>query len=163
MLLHSLTTLSRFKVGNHIGQVFDLQRLKVRSSSSWCLYRIQRFGDAKVQTELVNNGYGRMIFISFCTAGGIGEEHNKEIYSGLYCIYWFFKELYEGRNNDQHSFQPLPLLARITEEQIEEEGANEEIEAQMNNNGMNVDIKKWVKYVKTEDILSQSSKKRFKR
>ncbi|KAA6387831.1 MAG: hypothetical protein EZS28_016641, partial [Streblomastix strix] len=37
----------------------------------------------------------------------------------------------------------LPLLARVSFEQIEEEGANEEIEAQMNNNGLGGDIKAW--------------------
>ncbi|KAA6310370.1 MAG: hypothetical protein EZS28_056322, partial [Streblomastix strix] len=33
------------------------------------------------------------------------------------------------------SFQPLPLLVPVSLEQIEEEGAIEEIETQMNNNG----------------------------
>ncbi|KAA6378508.1 MAG: hypothetical protein EZS28_025965 [Streblomastix strix] len=143
-LLHSLTTLSIFKVGNHIDLDVDRQKLKMRSSSRQCLYRIQKFGDAKVQTDLVYSEYGKMTFISFCTAGGIGEEHDKEINNGLFNIYWFLRELHEGRNEQQPSFQPLPLLARITEEQIEEEGANEEIEAQMNNNkGYDVDIKYW--------------------
>ncbi|KAA6372711.1 MAG: hypothetical protein EZS28_031763 [Streblomastix strix] len=143
-LLLSITTLSRFKVGNYVGQVLDLQRLKVRSWSRRCFDQIQVLGDEQDQTDLVNNKNGKMTFISFCTAGGIGEEHDKEISNGLFYIYWFLRELYEGRNEQQPSFQPLPLLARITEEQIEEEGANEEIEAQMNNNkGYDGYIKQW--------------------
>ncbi|KAA6394238.1 MAG: hypothetical protein EZS28_010236 [Streblomastix strix] len=45
------------------------------------------------------------------------------------------RELHEGRNNYQPYFQPFLLLARRTEEQIEEEGAKEEVDAQMNING----------------------------
>ncbi|KAA6322450.1 MAG: hypothetical protein EZS28_054434 [Streblomastix strix] len=113
-------------------------RLEIRCNSRWCLYWIQQFGDEQDQSELVNNGYGRVTSISFCTAGGKGEEQDKEISDGLYYISRFIRELHLGRNNDyQPSFQPLPLLARRSEEQIEEEGANEEIEAQLNNNGYN--------------------------
>ncbi|KAA6387736.1 MAG: hypothetical protein EZS28_016735, partial [Streblomastix strix] len=69
-------------------------------------------------------------------AGGKGEEQDLEILNGLIRIYYFLLELYEGRNNyRQTSFQPLPLLARISLEQIEEEGANEELEALMSNKG----------------------------
>ncbi|KAA6371727.1 MAG: hypothetical protein EZS28_032747 [Streblomastix strix] len=46
-----------------------------------------------------------------------------------------------GRNDYYSSFKQLPLLARRTVEQIEEEGANEEIEAQMNNKGYYGEIK----------------------
>ncbi|KAA6377854.1 MAG: hypothetical protein EZS28_026620 [Streblomastix strix] len=115
----------------------EIERLlKVRSSSRWCLWRIQQYGDEQVQSELVNNEYGRVTSITLCTAGGKGEEQDKEINDGLDRINNFLRELHEGKNDFyQLSFQPLPLLARRTEEQIEEEGANEEVEAQMNNNG----------------------------
>ncbi|KAA6375686.1 MAG: hypothetical protein EZS28_028787, partial [Streblomastix strix] len=101
------------------------------------------------QQDLVNNEYGRVMFISFCTAGGIGEEHNKKICNGLFYIYWFLKDLHEGKTYVQPSFQPLPLLARITKEQIEEEGANEEVDAQMNNyNGYDGYIREWANEAK---------------
>ncbi|KAA6328394.1 MAG: hypothetical protein EZS28_053724, partial [Streblomastix strix] len=140
-LLKSLSALSRYKVETHLREEIELQRLKVRHWSRECLYWIQDNGDAQDQTEIVNVGYGRVMSISFCTAGGKGEEQDKEIFNGLRSIYWFLSDLREGRNNDyQPSFQPLPLLARRSEEQIEEEGANEEIEAQMNNNGYDSNI-----------------------
>ncbi|KAA6370062.1 MAG: hypothetical protein EZS28_034411 [Streblomastix strix] len=106
----------------------------VRYQSKQCLKLIQYNGDEQVQTELANNSYGRVICISYCTAGGKGEEYDLGILNGLKHIYWVLKELHEGRTW-QPSFQPLPLLARRSVEQIEEEGANEELEAQMKNIG----------------------------
>ncbi|KAA6388557.1 MAG: hypothetical protein EZS28_015918 [Streblomastix strix] len=134
-LLRSVVALSRFKVGIHLREDANQQSLKVRSSSRDCLSQIQHYGDAQIQTELVfNQEYGRMMSIVISTAGGKGEEQHKEILNGLMRICNFLRDLHEGRNY-QPSFQPLPLLARRTEEQIEEEGANEEIDAQINNNG----------------------------
>ncbi|KAA6366945.1 MAG: hypothetical protein EZS28_037528 [Streblomastix strix] len=134
-LLQSLVALSRFKVGIHIREEIDLLRLKVRHQSRQCLDRIQQNGDEQIQADLVNIGYGRVMSITYSTAGGISEEQDKDIFNGLMCISRFLRELHEGRNDRQTSFQPLPLLARITVEQIEKEGANEELEAQMKNNG----------------------------
>ncbi|KAA6367856.1 MAG: hypothetical protein EZS28_036617, partial [Streblomastix strix] len=131
-LLQSLSALVTFRLGIHIDLDVDNQRLKVRSWSRQCLYQIRCFGDEQVQSELVNNGYGRVMSISFCTAGGQGEEQDLKISDGLYYISVFLIRLYERRTYGQSSFQPLPLLARRSEEQIEEEGANEELEASMN-------------------------------
>ncbi|KAA6393869.1 MAG: hypothetical protein EZS28_010603 [Streblomastix strix] len=147
-LLKSITTLSLYKIGIHIGQELDQQRLEVRHWSRWCLYWIQFYGDAQDQSELVNNEYGRVMFITFSTAGGIGEERDKEILYGFNYISDFLRQLHEGRNNRKPSFQPLPLLARITEEQIIEEGANEELEAQIKNKGNNGSIKYWTNEAK---------------
>ncbi|KAA6369703.1 MAG: hypothetical protein EZS28_034770, partial [Streblomastix strix] len=139
-LLKSLSALVTFRLGTHIDLDVDNQRLKVRSWSRDCLRYIQYFGDEQDQSELVNQGYGRVLSISFCTAGGKGEEQDYEIRNGLDRISDFLRELHEGKNWQPY-FQPLPLLARRSEEQIEEEGANEEIEAQMKNNGDDGDIK----------------------
>ncbi|KAA6361288.1 MAG: hypothetical protein EZS28_043186, partial [Streblomastix strix] len=73
-LLKSLTTLVTFRLSTHIDLDVDNQRLKVRSWSSDCLRWIQQLGDEQDQSELVNNGYGRVMSISFSTAGGVGEE-----------------------------------------------------------------------------------------
>ncbi|KAA6387139.1 MAG: hypothetical protein EZS28_017336 [Streblomastix strix] len=116
----------------HINQGLDQQRLAIRRWSRICLYYIQYYGDIQVQSELVNIGYGRVMSITLSTAGGIGEEQDEQISNGLSRISWFPYELHEGRTW-QPSFQPLPLLVRNTQEQIEEEGANEEVEAQMTN------------------------------
>ncbi|KAA6392684.1 MAG: hypothetical protein EZS28_011790 [Streblomastix strix] len=142
-LLQSLVALSRFRFDTHLKQELDQQRFTVRNSSRDCLWNIQYYGDEKVQSALVNQGYGRVMSISYCTAGGVGEEKDIEIFNGLYCIFDFITELHEGRNQWQPSFQPLPLLARRFVEQIEEEGAIEELEAQMNNKGDNGDIIYW--------------------
>ncbi|KAA6380827.1 MAG: hypothetical protein EZS28_023645, partial [Streblomastix strix] len=143
-LLKSLTTLVTFRLGTHIDLDVDNQRLKVRSWSRLCLIYIQYFGDEQDQSELVNKRYGRVTSISFCTAGGQGEERDYEIWNGLDRISRFLRELHYGRNVGwQPYFQPLPLFARIIEEQMEEEGANEEIDTQINNNGDDGYIKRY--------------------
>ncbi|KAA6393101.1 MAG: hypothetical protein EZS28_011371 [Streblomastix strix] len=147
MLLRSLVALSLYRLSSCLNDEIDRLQLSLRSRSRDCLYWIQYNGDEQVQSELVNIEYGKMMSITFSAAGGVGEEHDEETRDGLYYIYLFLRELHEGRNW-QPSFQPLPLLARKTEEQIEEEGANEEIDAQMNNNGYYGRIKnesKWAK------------------
>ncbi|KAA6333537.1 MAG: hypothetical protein EZS28_053158, partial [Streblomastix strix] len=133
-LLRPLASLTIFKLGNHSNQEVDRLRLNVRYNSRYCLRLIQYYGDAQDFADLVNVQYGKVICISISTAGGIGEEQDKEIYNGLNDIYQILRVQYEGRNY-QPSFQLLPQLARMTEEQIEEEGAIEEMEAQMNNYG----------------------------
>ncbi|KAA6402275.1 MAG: hypothetical protein EZS28_002206, partial [Streblomastix strix] len=135
-LLHSLIALVTFRLGTHLNEQTDLLRLGVRRQSRYCLYWIRVYGDKQIQKELVNVGFGRMMSISFCTAGGIGEEQDGEINVVLSYISGFLKALHEGRNDEWlPSFQPLPLLVPVSLEQIEEEGAIEEIETQMNNNG----------------------------
>ncbi|KAA6363784.1 MAG: hypothetical protein EZS28_040688, partial [Streblomastix strix] len=68
---------------------------------------------------------------------------------GLYNISWFLSELRIGRNKTS---KLLTLLVRRTLEQIEEEGANEEIDAQMNNNGYDGDIIDYANDTKTETL-----------
>ncbi|KAA6354563.1 MAG: hypothetical protein EZS28_049910 [Streblomastix strix] len=90
--------------------------------------------------------------ISFSTAGGVGGEQDAKIYNVLNHFYDLLNELHEGRYYYQQSFQPLPLLARRTEEQMEEEGANEEIEAYMNYKGFYENIKKQANRVKAKTL-----------
>ncbi|KAA6372018.1 MAG: hypothetical protein EZS28_032455 [Streblomastix strix] len=151
-LLQSLLALVTFRLGTHLREQTDLLRLKVRRQSRWCLYQIRVYGDEQMQSELVNVEYGRVISISFSTSGGFGEEQDLQIRYGLHDISRFLSELHEGRQDWQPSFQPLPLLARVSLEQIEEEGAIEEIEAQMNNNGYGSNIKYWAKDAKSETL-----------
>ncbi|KAA6384610.1 MAG: hypothetical protein EZS28_019864 [Streblomastix strix] len=79
-LLQSLIALATFRLGTHLREQTDLLRLQVRRQSRLCLYSIQRYGDEQMQSELVNNGYGRVMSLSLCTAEGAGEEHDKEIW-----------------------------------------------------------------------------------
>ncbi|KAA6361238.1 MAG: hypothetical protein EZS28_043235 [Streblomastix strix] len=124
-LLKSLITLATFRIGTHLREEIDLQRIEVRHWSRDCLWQIQQYGDEQVQSELVNNSYGRMICISYCTAGGKGEEYDLGIYNGLFYFSRFLRKLHDGRNYNYSSFQPLPLLVPVSLEQIEEEGINE--------------------------------------
>ncbi|KAA6365250.1 MAG: hypothetical protein EZS28_039223 [Streblomastix strix] len=120
----------------------------ISNKSKKCLSWNQQFGDEQEQTELVNQEYGKMICISFSTAGGIGEEQDEEIWNVLLYINWFIREQNKRKNFRQPFFQLLPLLARRTEEQIEEEGANEEIETQVSSNGLGGRIKYWANEAK---------------
>ncbi|KAA6373728.1 MAG: hypothetical protein EZS28_030746 [Streblomastix strix] len=147
-LLKSITTLSLYKIGIHIGQELDQMRFEIRSWSTDCLSWIRYLGDEQDQSELVNNGYGRVTSISFSTAGGKGEEQDDEISNQLCRIYHFLRALHYG-NTYQPYFQPLPLLVRNTEEQMEEEGADEELDAQMNNNKNRWSIRNWANRAKT--------------
>ncbi|KAA6357470.1 MAG: hypothetical protein EZS28_047003, partial [Streblomastix strix] len=116
-LLKSLVALSRFRLGTHLREEIDLQRLEVRSRSQRCLSGIRYNGDKQVQTDLVTQGYGRVMFITICAAGGQGEEQDVEIWNGLEYITDFLRELHESKTQ-QPSFQPLPLLIRKTDEQM---------------------------------------------
>ncbi|KAA6377268.1 MAG: hypothetical protein EZS28_027204 [Streblomastix strix] len=151
-LLRPLASLTIFKLGSHSNQEVDRLRLDVRQKSRYCLSWIQFTGDAQDFADLVNVGYGKVICISFNTAGGIDEEEDEEIRNVLIYFYYFLRELHEGKDYRQPFFQPLPLLSRRTVEQIEKEGAIEEIEAQMNNKGYDIDIKFMAKMAKTETL-----------
>ncbi|KAA6402267.1 MAG: hypothetical protein EZS28_002198, partial [Streblomastix strix] len=150
-ILQSLSALVTFRLGTYIDLDVDRQSLEVRSWNRWCFNQIQRFGDEQDQQELVNNEYGRVMSLSLCTAGGAGEEQDEEIRNGLYYIYDFLRQLHEGRN-DQPSFQHLPLLAGVSLEQMKEEGAIEELEAQMINSGYDGEILDYANDVKAATL-----------
>ncbi|KAA6363151.1 MAG: hypothetical protein EZS28_041323 [Streblomastix strix] len=154
-LYHSLSTLIRFKLGAHLKNKEEDEkqlRFEVKYWNRQCLFCIQQYGDAQDLTERINIGYGRLMIISISTTGGSSEEQDQEIYYELIYISNFIYELHEGRSKWQPSFQPLPLLARSTEEQIEEEGGNEEVDAQMNNNGNYGNIKRYANEVKAATL-----------
>ncbi|KAA6375904.1 MAG: hypothetical protein EZS28_028570 [Streblomastix strix] len=146
--LHSLSALSLYKVGTHLKEEEERQRNDLRHQSRYCLFQIQRDGDEQDFADLVNVGIGKVLTIAFCTAGGAGEEEDWEIFNVLNHFYYFLRELYEGRHYQQLSLKPLQLLARRTEEQIEEEGANDELEAQIKNNENNSYISVWANKAK---------------
>ncbi|KAA6388968.1 MAG: hypothetical protein EZS28_015509, partial [Streblomastix strix] len=64
----------------------------------------------------------------------------------------FLRDIHQGRNYLKPYFQTLPLLARRSIEQIEEEGANEELEAQMINKGYSWNIKREANDAKAETL-----------
>ncbi|KAA6375347.1 MAG: hypothetical protein EZS28_029126 [Streblomastix strix] len=132
--LHSLCTLTCYKINIHFRQENDQQAYQIRDRSRRCLHDIQIRGDASDQSELVNANYARVLVIAISTASGSGEEDDFEIRIRLSNISEFIKCLHIGRYNDELYFPPQPLLAHRSDEQIEEEGGNEEIEAQLINN-----------------------------
>ncbi|KAA6367724.1 MAG: hypothetical protein EZS28_036749 [Streblomastix strix] len=138
--LHSLYTLSSYKINIHFNQQNDQLSFKVRSSSRRCLQYIQYSGDASAQTELVNANYAGVLVIAISTASGAGEEQGEEISNKLDNISEFLRCLNKGINYNE-TFPPQPLLARRSVEQIEEEGAIEEIDSQLINEGYSNNIK----------------------
>ncbi|KAA6387762.1 MAG: hypothetical protein EZS28_016708 [Streblomastix strix] len=76
---------------------------------------------------------GVIVFvIAISTASGSGEEQDNEIWNGLSNISEFIRCL---NNEKQLSFPPQLLLAHRSDEQLEEEGGNEEIDSQLINKG----------------------------
>ncbi|KAA6389227.1 MAG: hypothetical protein EZS28_015250 [Streblomastix strix] len=108
------------------------QLITLRSGSRRCLGNIQFWGDASNQSDLVNAGHARVFVIAISTASGYGEEQDKEILNGMNYFSQFLKFLNKEKQN---SFPPQPLLAHRSDEQIEEEGGNEEIDSQLINIG----------------------------
>ncbi|KAA6374538.1 MAG: hypothetical protein EZS28_029935 [Streblomastix strix] len=84
-------------------------------------------------TEVVNAKYVGVLVIAISTASGSGEEQDLEISYGLDRISIFLRLLNQGRKYNEPIFPPQPLLARRSDEQIEEEGGNEEIDSQLIN------------------------------
>ncbi|KAA6369604.1 MAG: hypothetical protein EZS28_034869, partial [Streblomastix strix] len=129
--LHSLSTLTCYKINIHFSQENDQLSFKIRNSSRWCLQQIHQFGETSAQSELINARYVGVLVITISTASGSGEEQDLEISNGLDFISDFLSNLNKGRSDYEPSFPPQPLLARRSDEQIEEEGGNEEIESQL--------------------------------
>ncbi|KAA6363644.1 MAG: hypothetical protein EZS28_040829 [Streblomastix strix] len=129
--LHSLITLSGYKLNIHFSQENDQLTFAVRHSSRGYLWDIQYYGDASAHSELVNARYARALVIAISTASGSGEEYDEDIWNELYSISNFLRHLHQ----EDYSFPPQPLLVRRSDEQIEEEGGNEEIESQLINKG----------------------------
>ncbi|KAA6378521.1 MAG: hypothetical protein EZS28_025953 [Streblomastix strix] len=115
-----------------IYQENDQQTLALRSGSRTCLFYIQFWGDVSTQSELINVGYARVFVIAISTASGSGEEQDREINDGLFRISQFIRCLNKAKCN---SFPPQPLLVHRSDEQLEEEGGNEEIDSQLINKG----------------------------
>ncbi|KAA6402880.1 MAG: hypothetical protein EZS28_001592 [Streblomastix strix] len=137
------------KIEQLIKDKIEEEKEQIRSSSRRCLDNIQSCGDTSVQSELVSIGYARVFTFAFSTASGSGEEEDYEIYYRLSQISQFFSNLNKRRNN-LATFPPQPLLAHRSDEQIEEEGANEEIDSQLINNGIvfGIQIKNEARQVK---------------
>ncbi|KAA6363571.1 MAG: hypothetical protein EZS28_040903 [Streblomastix strix] len=114
---------------------------------------IKLCSDASSFTELIKVGYVSALAMRLSTAGGIGDRQDIKIFHGLNNIFWFFYSLHRGRNNPLQ--QPLPLqpaLCKTCKEQIVEEGAIEEIEAQLSNKQNEFSINKRATWIKGEQL-----------
>ncbi|KAA6401279.1 MAG: hypothetical protein EZS28_003196 [Streblomastix strix] len=102
------------------------------------------YSDASAQSELVDVGYARVFTVAISASGGHGEQQDQEIFRGLHSIFFFLNYL-----QGAYSMPLQPLLVRRSVEQIEEEGAIEEIDAQLINDGhYNCNIKEQTNNVK---------------
>ncbi|KAA6356391.1 MAG: hypothetical protein EZS28_048082, partial [Streblomastix strix] len=126
--LHSLSILTCYKINIHFSQENDQLTLALRSIIKRCLRRIQVFGDSSTQSELINARYVGVLVIAISTASGSGEEQDDGIRYGMDFISDFIRCLHQGKNK-YSSFPPQPLLAHRSDEQLEEEGGNEEIDS----------------------------------
>ncbi|KAA6360205.1 MAG: hypothetical protein EZS28_044268 [Streblomastix strix] len=136
--INSLIKLAEFKFNNDTNFEEDNQSLKIRNESKQCLDSIHSWGDEQAQVELVTNGYPRILVNIINTAGGNEQEQEGRIYQGLWNIFNFIGEILKGRETDPDyglfpSFPPQPVLFKSCQEQIEDEGGNEEMEAQLVN------------------------------
>ncbi|KAA6384011.1 MAG: hypothetical protein EZS28_020465 [Streblomastix strix] len=84
--------------------------------------------------------YVGVLVIAISTASGSGEEYDNKFSHVLDFISDFIRSLNKGKIY-YATFPPQPLLARRSEEQIEEEGGNEEIESQLINKENSGNIK----------------------
>ncbi|KAA6372917.1 MAG: hypothetical protein EZS28_031556 [Streblomastix strix] len=109
-----------------------------------CLDYIYYWGDEQVQVELVTNGYPRLLVIVINTAGGNEQEQDGGIIQGLLNSIRFIYVILKGRETNQYNLctplSPQPDLLKSCQEQIEDEGGNEEIEAQLVNKQWNDDL-----------------------
>ncbi|KAA6399843.1 MAG: hypothetical protein EZS28_004628 [Streblomastix strix] len=133
-LIRSLAVLACYKHNIHLNEEYNQQTLSIRFNSRNCLSWIHYYGNALNHAQLVNIKYAGMLVIVISTAGGQGEEYDNEINDTLIYIQQFLDNLHLGGNYSPY-FSPQHKLARRSEEQIEEEGGIEEIEAQFVNNG----------------------------
>ncbi|KAA6358564.1 MAG: hypothetical protein EZS28_045909 [Streblomastix strix] len=89
--------------------------------------------------NLVKANYIGVLVIAISTVGGSGEEEDWQIFNVLDYISRFLSNLNKGRNRYYKStFPPQLLLTHRSDEQIEEEGGNEEIDSQLINKGRNI-------------------------
>ncbi|KAA6375372.1 MAG: hypothetical protein EZS28_029100 [Streblomastix strix] len=93
--------------------------------------------------------YAGVLIIAISTASGLGEEQDNEIYDRLINICWLLNYLQYGRtNNWQPSYPQFPpqlLLVKRSQEQIEEEGGNEEVDSQLINDNEIREEANWTK------------------
>ncbi|KAA6387566.1 MAG: hypothetical protein EZS28_016905 [Streblomastix strix] len=126
-----------FNLITYFNQAYDIQAPEIRKISRMCLFKIQSNGDETVQKQLSQLGYLISLTSVIYAAGGSGKvDNDQEINLIIINIFEFFKQLYFGTNNGDTQFPPHPSLAKLSYEQLEEEGCLEEIEALIINKGV---------------------------
>ncbi|KAA6359712.1 MAG: hypothetical protein EZS28_044761 [Streblomastix strix] len=112
------------------GQVIQDIRYHSIRSLGW----IQYHGDNDAQSQLCKLGYAGMMAVAVGICGGCIVNNNGDIKLALSSIGCFFNRIHEGRKTQyfyHHPVPPQPELIKPSEEQLEEEGGNEEIEQWM--------------------------------
>ncbi|KAA6376198.1 MAG: hypothetical protein EZS28_028274 [Streblomastix strix] len=96
---------------------------------------------------------------SIGAAGGFDVDNDKEINQILGNIKQFFSNLQRGRYYGDAQFPPQLALAKLSNEQLEEEGCLEEIEAQLINK--NKYSTKWTKYAVYNFFIDKNNKPQY--
>ncbi|KAA6399846.1 MAG: hypothetical protein EZS28_004631 [Streblomastix strix] len=158
-LIRSLALLTCYKHNIHLNEEYNQQTLSIRRNSRNCLSWIHYYGNELYHSKLVSIRYAGVLVIAISAAGGQGEEQDNEINDSLVYIQQFLNNLHLGGNYTY--FPPQVFLARISMEQIEEEGGIEEVESQFVNNrkvlsGFINDQVKWTKAATLNHFIPNS-------
>ncbi|KAA6364811.1 MAG: hypothetical protein EZS28_039662 [Streblomastix strix] len=133
-LIPSLEKLALFKICEHINKNHDKKLAQLREVARNCLWNILWHGNTNAIKQLVNYSYVEMLVISISTGGGCVQQQNNEIDDQLQILSDFFLVIRKGRYPYQQQLGllqvllPLPSLAKVVEELVEQIGGVEEIE-----------------------------------
>ncbi|KAA6394164.1 MAG: hypothetical protein EZS28_010310 [Streblomastix strix] len=134
-LLQALVKLSKYKIGDIISHYSDNQPSSIRNNCRESLNRIQQYGDALAQNNISQAGYATSLVASFSS----NIQFNKEYFvsDALFDLNSYFEEMLNGRYciRIKIRFPRQPTIVKISLEQIEEEGGNEEIDFHIHNKG----------------------------
>ncbi|KAA6396393.1 MAG: hypothetical protein EZS28_008081 [Streblomastix strix] len=142
-LISSICKLCKFNFEILISDKEVLIIQDIRNHSIRSLGWIQCHGDNDAQSQLYKLGYAGMMAVAVGICGGYIANNNGDIKLALSSIGCFFSRIHEGRQiyrediDEDISFPPQPELTKPSEEQFEEEGGNEEIEALLIDKGRN--------------------------
>ncbi|KAA6388965.1 MAG: hypothetical protein EZS28_015506 [Streblomastix strix] len=135
-LIHSFIQLCKYKLCQYVNQEEKKQADEIRSYSSYGLREVVQYGVIQTFEVLSHSCYAGVLAKATATAGGIVVEADTDIAVTISNIFNFIHILLNGRypNPCLPTVPPLPALLKESVEQIEVEGAQEEVEAQMTNN-----------------------------
>ncbi|KAA6392604.1 MAG: hypothetical protein EZS28_011865 [Streblomastix strix] len=142
---------NQYKINVQTNDNKDQQSYLIRKRSSQCLQHVLLYGDESVYADLQNIGFVGTSIIPISSAGSFGENDEDQMFMGLIDVSSLFISLHNVSDNPHYpTFPPQPTLLKTSQEQVEEEGAYEEVESLLIDNGRRNCIKKRAKQTKRE-------------